>query len=159
MVDWERSVLIVENRVTPINQNQARFTGYINTTTYRFGGQTGYGSGSVSGSILLPQNKLFITPHSKVAYSPVSLFETILSSKSIKKIYKNIDNTQVEIDNLSFTEFNSPLTFKSYVTLINEKDESRIVFEDTFYVANYSRASNLKGFKNNTLKKGNTFFF
>ena len=69
MVDWERSVLIVENKVTPINRNSAQFKGSINTTTYRFGGETGYTSGSVSGSIFLPQNKLFITPHSKVSYS------------------------------------------------------------------------------------------
>ena len=158
MVDWNRSVLIVEDQVTQIRSNKARLDGEVRTTTYRFGDQVDYGSGSVTGNILIPQNTLFIAPHSKIAYSPISLIGTVFNWGVVKNTFKKIKAANKEIEQLNFEEHNTPLKFKSYITLINDRDKSQAVFEDTFYISDYYHSGTFKTFDENFLKRGNTFY-
>lgn len=158
MVDWERSVLVLEDNIMPIKSDRARFEGDMRTTTYLFGENSSYGSGSISGTITLPQNKLFITPHSKVAYSPIALMGTVFNWDVIKKTFRKIKAVNKEVEQLSFQEHNTPLKFKSYITLINDADKTQTVFEDTFYISDYYHSRTFKTFDENALKRGNTFY-
>lgn len=158
MVDWERSVLVLEDNVLPIKSDRARLSGDVRTTTYLFGDDVAYGSGSVSGSVVIPQNKLFITPHSKVAYSPISLMGTVFNWNTIKNTFRKINAANNEIGHLNFEEQDTPLKFKSYITLINDADKTQTVFEDTFYISDYYRSRSFETFDENSLRRGNTFY-
>lgn len=157
-VDWSRSVLIAEDFATQYKSNRANFSGEITTTTYRFTNlntKTEYVSsttGKASGTVTLPQNDLFIPPHAKVIHSPLSL-SYIYSSD----VFKNFSKKRAT-QNRGFSEENIPLSFRSYLTIINDRDQTHTVFENNFYISGVIPTSTPDFLQRGNMRQnGNTF--
>lgn len=141
-VDWSRSVLIAEDYAVQYKDNLARFGGNVSTVTYRFSGSDYVtSSGSVSGQIILPQNELFVPPHSKTVHSPM-LLERVLD---VQQFPQTVFDKRVEgasdVFFITFSEKDTPLKFRSYLTVVNDRDKSQTVFENTFFIAEIVKSS------------------
>lgn len=158
-VDWSRSVIIAEDHAVQLKNNEAYFQGDANTTTYRFSDSDyAFSSGNISGTVVLPQTDLFIPPHSKIEYSPMEL-SRILNLEIPAYLYqkRNIGNSEVSFAN--FTEENTFLKFRSYLTLINDRDKSQIVFEDTFFISEIIKTGSKNILLTRDALQRNDFFY
>ncbi|OJV89903.1 MAG: hypothetical protein BGO34_06355 [Bacteroidia bacterium 44-10] len=140
-VDWSRSVIITEDYALQLKDNNVRLDGSVNTTTYHFS-NSNYSSstGSISGSVVLPQNDLFVPPHSKVVYSPMAL-SRVLDLDIPKDLYWTRDVGVSQVKYLIFTEEDTPLKFRSYLTIVNDRDKSQTVFENKFFISEIIRTT------------------
>lgn len=138
-VDWSRSVIIAEDHAIQLRDRDAYFHGNVTTTTYQFSNSDYVTSaGSISGRVVLPQNDLFIPPHSKVIHSPMSL-SSVLDLDIPKDVYMKRDIGVSSVYFIDFTENDTPLKFRSYLTIVNDRDKSQTVFEDTFFISEIVR--------------------
>ena len=139
-VDWSRSVFIAEDYAVPYLNNKAQIGGSVEatTTTYRFSKSnyvTSTSYGDLKGEIILPQNDLFIPPHAKTSYSPLQLSAVLNLDKIPASSYQKQNNGIATLNVASFSEENTPLKFRSYLTIVNDRDKSQTVFEHTFFVS------------------------
>lgn len=141
-VDWSRSVLIAEDYAVQYKDNTAHFGGNVNTVTYRFSNSDYVtSSGSVSGQIVLPQNELFVPPHSKTVYSPMSLSRVLDVRQFPQTAFDKRVEGASEVFFITFSEKDTPLKFRSYLTIVNDRDKSQTVFENTFFIAEIVKSS------------------
>lgn len=158
-VDWSRSVLIAEDRALQMRDNVARFQGSAVTTTYRFS-DSNYDvhSSSISGNVVLPQNDLFIPPRSSVVYSPMVL-SRVLDLDIPRSFYQKRDIGHSTVRYLKFSEESTPLRFRSYLTIVNDRDKTHTVFEDQFHVSEIVRTLTKNDLlHNDTYRRGDMFY-
>jgi hypothetical protein len=164
-VDWSRSVLIAEDYAVQYRSNNARIDGIARTftTTYRFTASDFVSSAShsdLTGQIVFPQNELFIPPRSRVSHSPLALSSVLnldISSHLFER--QSIGIGAITANVASFSEDNTPLKFRSYLTIINDRDGSQTVFEDTFFVSEIIRAGSRNDFLTNQANnRGDRFY-
>lgn len=148
-VDWSRSVIIAEDYAVQLRDNNARFHGEVNTTTYHFS-NSNYttSSGSISGRVLLPQSDLFVPPHAKVVHSPMAL-SRVLNLDIPAYMYQKRDIGLSSVRFAEFSQENTPLKFRSYLTIVNDRDKSQTVFEDVFFISEIIKT----GSKNDLLSR------
>ena len=135
-VDWNRSSLIIEHHAANIKKNQSRLPQNIPVTIYQFGDVNApIVTDNRTGRVVLPQDDLFIPPYTNVAFSPMSL-SNVMNEKIVPDslyLKKTIGvNTVKYID---FSEENTPLIFRSYLTIVNDRNETQTIFEDIFYIS------------------------
>lgn len=152
-VDWNRSVLSVNDNVYQRNSN-ANFKGRVNVSSI-----SSSSIGTVSGSVELPNDKLYIPAQTKARYVPISLsslFNTqTIPNSSFSKDFIGIS----EVKAADFTEENSPLVFKSHLTIIDEKEKSESIVEDTFYISRVIKMKEENDFLvDDARNKGNMFY-
>jgi len=158
-VDWSRSVLIAEDYAVQYRSNRARIDGSArtSTTTYRFTHSdfvTSTSHSSLTGQVLLPQNELFIPPRARVSHSPLAL-SSVLDLDIPSSAYER----QAMVNVATFSKENTPLRFRSYLTVVNDRDRSQTVFENTFYVSEIIRTGSRNNLLQNQANKyGNQFY-
>lgn len=161
-IDLEKSTLIAKDYAVQQSQNASNFVesakvfGVIEqnlssdtTVTSSFGSFK---------QLSLPQNKMFIPPNSRVNFSPVSLYDLYdmrLPNQRYDKVYVGENH----IRGVNFTPQDTPLMFRTYITVVNGKDHSETVFEDIFYVSRAYKVTSsnniLMGF---VKKRGDTYY-
>ena len=102
-----------------------------------------YSEGSFSGDVSLPKGVEFIPPHSKLVNTPLQLanfpFNEIPKEEYVKEQMTTKANTTVNIRVKDLQKKNSPLRFRSYLTLFaggtNGKPLKHSSFERNFYLA------------------------
>ena len=163
-VDWSRSVLIAEDYAVQYRSSSAQIDGRARTrtTTYRFSGSDFASSTShstLTGQIVFPQNELFIPPHSRVSHSPLAL-SSVLDLDIPANLYERQDLAIGGMANVaSFSKENTPLRFRSYLTIVNDRDSSHTVFENTFYISEIIRTGSRNNFLLNRANWfGNKFY-
>lgn len=163
-VDWSRSVLIAEDYAVQYRSNRAQIDGHARTTTttYRFTSSDFVSStshSSLTGQIVLPQTELFIPPRSRVSHSPLAL-SSVLELDIPASAYERQDlGIGVMANVATFSKENTPLRFRSYLTIVNDRDRSQTVFENTFYVSEIIRTGSRNNFlEQQTNRVGNRFY-
>jgi hypothetical protein len=163
-VDWSRSVLIAEDYAVQYRQNNARIDGRVRatTTTYRFS-NSNYSSstsfGDLTGQIVFPQADLFIPPRSRISHSPLAL-SSVLDLNIPATSYERQDfGLGVTANVASFSEEDTPLIFRSYLTIVNDRDKSQTVFENTFYISEIIRINSRNSFLMNEVNRSGDKFY
>lgn len=159
-VDWSRSVLIAEDHAVQLRDNIARFDGRAITTTYQFSNSNyGVHTSDISGQIVLPQNDLFIPPRSKIEYSPMSLSRILNLDILPASLFQKRDVGYTPVKFVKFSEENTPLKFRSYLTIVNDRDKTRTVFEDQFFISEIVKTSSKNSLlDNDVMRRGDMFY-
>jgi hypothetical protein len=134
-IDWKRSALIVDKTSFSYAPARAWLEGEIRDST-----QTSTPAiRAISGSIVLPETTEFIPPHAQVVKNPM-----YLPGRNIGKLADSVTH-QVPfplgsrskyVQVASFTEENSPLRFRSYITcLVGDPSARPVAYEHHFYVS------------------------
>ena len=159
-VDWTRSALIIDDVATPYADGQAVVRG--ETSSFSYGttypdtplGSDTYtsGRGNFSGSISLPAGVGFLPPGTKIEKTPLRLadfpFDKIPNDAYRKQSFALADGSRVTMRVKEFTEEDSPLYFRSYLTLYTEAAPGRgpskpFTFERSFYVSKLFKTGNV----------------
>ncbi|MDR0332596.1 MAG: hypothetical protein LBI15_03955 [Dysgonamonadaceae bacterium] len=163
-VDWSRSVLIAEDYAVQYRQNNARIDGRVRatTTTYRFSNSNYTSSISFSdltGQIVLPQGDLFIPPRARISHSPLAL-SSVLDLNIPASAYERQDlGLGATASVASFSEEDTPLIFRSYLTIVNDRNGNQTVFENTFYISEIIRMNSRNNFLMNEVNwSGDKFY-
>jgi len=126
-VDWKRSAVITGDSSVSLFEPQMKFSGEIERNRYSV-------NQNLSGSLLQAESIDFIPPFSSISRQTkfiqtkwLKLPEVIAETKKLKPYHQKIRIS-------SFTQSNSPVVFRVYLTLVSEKaDDLRI--DNSFYVA------------------------
>lgn len=159
-VDWTRSALIIDDVATSYSDAKAVVEGETSTssysTTYPWGrrGSDTYasGRGSFAGNISLPAGVSFLPPKTKVEKTPLRLadfpFDKIPKDAYRKQQFGMMDGSEVTMRVKEFTEADSPLYFRSYLTLYTDPaadagPAETLTFERSFYVSKLFKTGNV----------------
>ena len=151
-VNWNKSVLVtedfaVQNRSTPRH-----------ATTYQFSNNNQVVEGADGMYVTKPQNTLFVPPHSHAAHSPIALYD-VYNMKLPNSAYDKINVGGTEVRGKVFDPANSPLVFRTYLTIVNDRDKSETVFENLFYISSAFKTVSQDAVLMNFVKnRGDTFY-
>jgi hypothetical protein len=158
-LDWTKSAVIVNQQSLPMWKDESRVSTVTNATEIDWGYVTTT-SGSTDGSITRPAAVAFIPPQSEISDSRVllkrSLFAESEKSKSKKSRKRIFLSTGPATANLyEFKREDSPLTFRTYLTLsMDQNISSSVHIENEFWVGEILQSGD---FKNTYRPRNNEF--
>jgi hypothetical protein len=145
-VDWQRSSFIVDDRAVSYADNRVVINSDISTTTVG-GRSASYSSGTIDAVASLPRNVVFVPPHAQVSKQLLEvsgqffdLPDSVFTKKEITTSAAE-GNTTVKIG--EFTKANSPLSFRSYLTLYTLENNvpQFTAYEHDFFVSKIIKLS------------------
>lgn len=158
-VDWQRSALIIDDVATSYYQEKAPIQGQTESSysgdAYRWNRNysitDGYSAGSFAGEIALPKGVSFIPPKSKVESTPLRLsnfpFDQIPKDQYTRQKFAKSNSSVVTVRVKKFTEEDTPLAFRSYLSLYTaDQDNGKrkySTFESRFYVSQLIKTGNV----------------
>ena len=162
-VNWEKSAIIVNTKAYSLVDDKLKIKGETSSSSSDFF-NTGITSsnGRISGIVQLSKNESFIPPNSRIN-KVTDILSTIESSKIPDSAYHKVilNDTETGVINGKQSEFtpeNSPLAFKTYLTLYTVKDNTQKFFsnQQDFYVSKVLKTSvNPKNIENFNTLPGN----
>ena len=134
-INWSKSALIMGDRRISYWSKNLIINATVNNLESGVARYIIASNGTVNGTITYDENLSFIPPKSSVTENQVTLrnqfFKIPSSSKPSRKVVNN-----VSLKTSHYTRENSPLIFRSFLTLsVTENFESPIYFDDTFWVS------------------------
>lgn len=158
-VDWQRSALIIDDVATSYYREKAPIQGQTESSysgdAYRWNRNysitDGYSAGSFAGEIALPKGVSFIPPKSKVESTPLRLsnfpFDQIPKDQYTRQKFAKSNSSVVTVRVKKFTEEDTPLAFRSYLSLYTaDQDNGKrkySTFESSFYVSQLIKTGNV----------------
>lgn len=147
-IDWEKSAVVIGDKAISYAANNIAITGNVNAQTdhYRVAnpafGISSYTSGNINAVANLPQHSTFLPPHSQGSNASVHLTNGFLlvpdsAFSNVKMPRRYPDRDIQKVKTAVFEKENSPLVFKSYLTLylINGNEVKPVTYQQDFYVS------------------------
>lgn len=175
-IDWQCSALIIEDVATSYYQDEASIrmrtesvtTGETFSWSKSYSSTGGTTSGSASGEISIPRGVSFIPPKSKITSTPLTLanfpFDRIPKEAYTKRKLATVGSEVVSVRVKKFTEEDSPLFFRSYLTLytggLAGQHTRQWVLERSFYIGELIKTGNLppQNFQAGAQEAGDFFY-
>lgn len=155
-VNWNESALIVEDAAQSYNHRRIITSGQFITTTYHYRDYfqpretISDAYGEYRGETVLPEEISFIPPYSRIVKTPLVLKDLHLDKmpKSIftERVYPSYNGKEISMKTADFTERNTPLRFKSYLTFFTQNERGRRDYtwsnEQSFYISSILKGGN-----------------
>lgn len=159
-VDWNRSAIIIDNKAYTYGGQSLSFSGIMSGETLK-NRNSELSFGGFEGVLERADNLTFVPPQTMISEVP---FVFRPSFKHLDKdIYKPLsisdkNNNVVPAQRVDFEVSDTPLFFRSYLTIYTEPDKP-VVFDQAFYVSNITKTSikpqNMPG---NLMDRGDVFY-
>ncbi|QEC45639.1 hypothetical protein [Pseudobacter ginsenosidimutans] len=145
-IDWKRSALIVNDKAISYMIDELKTTGTAVTNSVNWNRDFSTSFTTFSAVTPLPVDWQMIPPKSFIEKTPLGVTNAFVDSRdkntfvSSKKVLP--DGTELVVKEARFTEENSPLKFRSYLTVLTEGNGSisPVVFEHAFYASNITNS-------------------
>lgn len=146
-INWERSALIIDDKAYSFVDDNLKVTGETYSSTFDLGrNYFNSTTGTINANIKLSKNESFLPPHSKTSRT-IFVIDKIGVNQIDKSLFKkemlnDADGiNQVYTKTASFSPENSPLKFKSYITLYTLKDNQPQPFsyQNDFFISNVTK--------------------
>jgi hypothetical protein len=148
-VNWAKSALIADNQAYSYVDDEIHIKGSTSSasTQYIRRGST-FTDGTLNATAKLPKNESFVPPHSAITKTSYIL-QRIGINDIEKSVFKPVALTYIDGSGqfygktATFTVENSPLSFKSYITLYVLKDDQQRSFnlEQDFFVSKVTKSA------------------
>ena len=103
--------------------------------------------------------KLFVPPHSRTSFSPVLLYD-LYDMRLPKQHYEKVSIGGSTVKGIVFSPENSPLMFRTYLTVVDGNDQSETVFEDLFFISRAYKVNSANNFLMSYAKqRGDIYYF
>ena len=136
---WKRSGIIINDQATSYVPNIVPIQGTVSTETVNWSKRSSSSLGNFYAEATLPNHMDFLPPKSFTTKSALvsSMNFTYLPDSVYTRIpYKIIDASYRKVNKASFTPDNSPVQFRSYITIITGDSLARPVFyQHYFYIS------------------------
>lgn len=170
-VNWQKSALIKGDRATSYSGKQLTFNAKLSGSS--LGGFEHFNSlettdynAKISGAATLPEEISFIPPKSRITKVPLTLAQIdykAISDTLYQRSYIALTGRPgVWAKEASFNSQNSPLNFKSYLTLYtqNQNEQHNFSLRQDFYISNLIKTgANPKVMTAMERKPGNIFYY
>lgn len=172
-VDWQRSALIVGDMATSFYKENVPIRGVTQSNSQSSSYRWGHGwtdtysssSGSFSGEMVVPRGTEFIPPKSKIEASLLKLeklpFKELPKEIFATQRFARLNNQVIDLKSATFTEEDTPLRFRIYLSLFTGKETLKYrTYETSFYISKLVKAGNLKPheFREGQGQDGNFFY-
>ncbi len=166
-IDWRKSAVIINDRAVSYVPSEMRIEGDVQSSSYNSGtraGGTTFGSGSINATVSLPPAIDFVPPQSFFTRSPIGLtdrhLDNVPESEFHRLKYQAAEGYNLQVKAAAFTEANSPLRFKSYLTLmVGEVTAKPVSYEHSFFLSQLIFTGQPPGIIwLNKEKRGNQFY-
>ena len=174
-IDWQRSALIVGTEAISYLPQNVNIQGSIGATTIGDGGlasrtsliSSSYTSGSIVAVAEIPKNVTFLPPHSQITNVPLKVANGFFSisdstlQKEKMSYYYQLEAKPIDVKAATFTKENSPLVFKSYLTLYTQtgNEIQPVNYQHEFFVSKVINTlvepASLEGYQ---FQRGDYFF-
>lgn len=142
-IDWQRSALIVNDKAISYVPGEMKIEGGFAGSSYNYGTRgSGYSStsGYLHATASLPPSIDFIPPQSYLTKTPMGITNQLIGNvpdSAYRRVNFNVaEGYAVPVKAATFTETNSPLRFRSYLTLmVGDSTTKPIAIEHTFYIS------------------------
>ncbi|WP_028295753.1 hypothetical protein [Olivibacter sitiensis] len=172
-IDWQRSALIVDDYATSYMGDEIDIQGNSFSSGSGYVTRDGWTGGSSFGTFnaqaTLPRGMDFIPPKARVERTklrlPDDFFRNISNSEYKNQEIADLDGYTNTVKVSQFSPENTPLTFKSYLTVYvidKSSNQPRLMnFEHEFYVSEVVKMKNLRpeNMLNYRNQRGDTFVF
>ena len=166
-IDWQRSSLVLGDEAISYYQDVMPVHGKVESysSTWQDGTVSGYSSGSFFGEVQLPRGVEFIPPKSRVESSALCLgrefLDQIPDRSFTKRSFVTSDGNRTNLKVMEFTERNSPLHIRSYLTIYTGKEEHKSVYESSFYLSEWVDAGKMSpsGIRIGQSEEGNFSYY
>ncbi|WP_374166165.1 hypothetical protein [Arcticibacter sp. MXS-1] len=164
-LDWTKSALVLNNKAVSYSGNKVYVAGSFYGDTFKWNRMVTDASGSLNASAELPEGVVFLPPHSEIERVPLYLTDGGFDHMP-DSLYKETDflypeNGAIKVKAAVFSDKNSPLQFKSYITMYTGKaaDVKHVGYEHSFFVSRSiktrARPTNVAEYQN---KSPNIFY-
>ena len=140
-IDWQRSALIVNDKTVPYAPAEVKIEGSYSGGTYtsRYG-HYGSSSGSIQATAYLPPTVDFIPPKASINKTTINIsggYNLYIPDADFQKVkYPVVDGFTVNVKKAAFTEDNSPLRFRSFISYsVGESGTKLYTFEHSFFAS------------------------
>lgn len=170
-IDWQKSALIKGDRATSFSGKNVSFSANLSGSSIDFNNNRttndiSFYDATLKGNATLPEEISFIPPKSKITKTPLKLaekhnYKALADSLYEKSFIPLTDRPGVWGKSASFNAQNSPLTFKTYLTIYTEQDNKKknFTFVQDFYLAGLLKSYvNPKTMIDLANKPGNVFY-
>jgi len=157
-VDWSKSSIIYQGKAISYVPEKIAFSADVSTDYYN-GKYLSFSDGKIKGEMNSPKEITFIPPHSSIETTTLflntPLFKGLSDSLYIEKEKVNASNGPIKVKARNFTRKNSPVVFRSYLTLFSKEGEAvkSFAFDKEFYISksvkSIVRPQNLVEYSNN----------
>jgi hypothetical protein len=144
-VDWRRSALISDNQSYSYADDAVQINGDVSGVS--IGRGITYSAGSVNAQATLPQNVIFVPPHTQITKN-ISKFNReklkyIASDSFVKAKVQGYGLGDENVKIAKFDKNNSPYLFKSYITVytLDGNTPKLTAYQNDFYVSEIMRSS------------------
>ena len=144
-VDWKRSAIISNGKATSFYAPGYQVSGTVNGYSIEWTRAVTDHSAGVSLGISGQDGVSFIPPQSFITKTPQYAISDRLFDHELDSVKKQIiteSNVTYAIRKKEFNETNSPLTFRSYITLQFEGSNRDTTLEHTFYIRQIVQTGN-----------------
>jgi hypothetical protein len=146
-INWERSAVIVDGKAYSYVSDNLNIKSDVSASTIELGNiPIAYTDGTVNTNVKLSKNESFVPPHSKTGRTIYALNQanTMKIDKSAFTSLTLTDAdglTPINGKTVNFSPENSPLKFKSYLTLYTLKDNIQRSFasQHSFYISSVTK--------------------
>jgi hypothetical protein len=146
-VDWERSAFILNEKSINYADDVLQVNGAISGSSVGLGKGIRYSDASIDAQVTLPKNVAFIPPHSQISKTITKIdskeFRYIADTLFTKsKLPSSFGGQQLNVKIAKFEKTNSPLFFKSYLTVytLNNNIPKLTAYQNDFYVSEAIRS-------------------
>ncbi|MNJ97116.1 hypothetical protein D3C87_148580 [compost metagenome] len=159
-VDWAKSSLIYQGKALSYIPQQMAFAADLSLISAN-GSYLSFANGDIKGQLESPKDIAFIPPNTSIETTTLFLNTPIFMGFS-DSLYKekemlNSANGLTKVKSGNFTKSNSPLIFRSYLTLFSKEGDlvKPFAFDQEFYVSKsvrtYVKPQNLTDYSENNL--------
>lgn len=138
-VDWSKSAVIIDGERFSYWADEARINAAVSTLGIRWNDEFTSSVGTISGTISKSERVSFIPPQSYISATPLWLKNSFFNLKNEQNHTRvNLYTTDgvVKANRYSFEVLESPLAFRSFLTVSFSEDFSNPVYLDhTFWVS------------------------
>jgi hypothetical protein len=161
-VDWKRSSIIINDKAISYFNPDGRIDGTINSQSIQLTNQVSAGDAAIHANLRLQPGSSFIPPqtYSQNTYVYLSSFvNPRIPIEQMKREKLLIDKFEYNLRRIFFSESNTPLFFKSYITFIlGDNSGQPFSKQHDFYVGSFTRTSLKPEDRYGNRIPGNTFF-
>ncbi len=126
-IDWAMSSIILNNKSYSFLPTESKLRATFSSSSYRYGSRYSHGSGNVTGVIKTDREKTFIPPQTFITETRIAVNHSYVKTPSPlnqKITIKGKSDIKARGIFADYTQSNSPLKFKSYLTFSFSEDSS-----------------------------------
>lgn len=161
MIDWKRSSIIINDEAVSLMPQEAMTLGVARSESASLNRSNSIAYTDMSAVTSLPADQQQVPPRSFITREPLKVhtrYFEIPKGAYVKKRVKLENGSKLRVREISYTKEQSPLQFRTFLTLVKQGEGRELTFDHELYVSGIlSSGQSLTGDDRPYVSKGTVF--